>query len=51
LGKANWWIPARLDRVLPRVHVEGHNEVEGHHEPQPVAVPAASAVSPSPRPS
>jgi putative drug exporter of the RND superfamily len=51
LGKANWWIPARLDRVLPRVHVEGHNGVEGHHEPQPVAVPATTAVSPSPRPS
>jgi RND superfamily putative drug exporter len=50
LGKANWWIPARLDRLLPRVHVEGHNEVEEHHEPQPVAVPATTAASGSPRP-
>jgi RND superfamily putative drug exporter len=23
LGKANWWLPATLDRVLPHVHVEG----------------------------
>ena len=22
LGRANWWLPARLDRVLPRFHVE-----------------------------
>ena len=22
LGRANWWLPAWLDRVLPRVHVE-----------------------------
>jgi putative drug exporter of the RND superfamily len=29
LGKANWWIPRRLDRVLP------HFDVEGHHDPVP----------------
>ena len=23
LGRANWWLPGWLDRVLPRVHVEG----------------------------
>jgi RND superfamily putative drug exporter len=23
LGDWNWWIPSWLDRVLPRVHVEG----------------------------
>jgi putative drug exporter of the RND superfamily len=22
LGRANWWIPARLERILPRLHVE-----------------------------
>jgi RND superfamily putative drug exporter len=22
LGRANWWVPAWLDRVLPRLHVE-----------------------------
>jgi RND superfamily putative drug exporter len=24
LGDRNWWLPAWLDRVLPRVSVEGH---------------------------
>ena len=23
LGDRNWWIPKWLDRILPRVHVEG----------------------------
>ncbi|MGH3197650.1 MAG: hypothetical protein ACRDNT_17325, partial [Streptosporangiaceae bacterium] len=22
LGRANWWLPAWLDRALPRLHVE-----------------------------
>jgi RND superfamily putative drug exporter len=35
LGKANWWLPAALNRVLPRVHVEGHEELEAHPEPVP----------------
>jgi putative drug exporter of the RND superfamily len=48
LGKANWWLPATLDRLLPAVHVEGHNDVERHHEPQPVAVRATTAASESP---
>ncbi len=30
LGKANWWMPRWLDRVLPQVHVEG-GHVEGGH--------------------
>jgi putative drug exporter of the RND superfamily len=29
LGRANWWLSARLDRILPRLHV------------QPGALPAA----------
>ena len=28
LGKANWWLPAWLDRVLPHLTVEGSSEVE-----------------------
>jgi RND superfamily putative drug exporter len=24
LGDRNWWIPKWLDRILPRVHIEGH---------------------------
>jgi RND superfamily putative drug exporter len=23
LGGRNWWLPGWLDRVLPRIHVEG----------------------------
>lgn len=34
LGKANWWLPAWLDRWLPRL------EVEGAVTPSPVAAPA-----------
>jgi putative drug exporter of the RND superfamily len=51
LGKANWWLPATLDRILPTVHVEGHDEAEGHHEPQPRAVPAVTAATESRPPS
>jgi RND superfamily putative drug exporter len=45
LGRANWWLPAWLDRVLPRVHVEGHLEAP------PAAVPAVPAATGPPRPS
>jgi RND superfamily putative drug exporter len=31
MGKANWWLPARLDRILPRVTIEG-----GHQAPAAV---------------
>jgi RND superfamily putative drug exporter len=24
LGRANWWMPARLDRILPRLDVDPH---------------------------
>jgi RND superfamily putative drug exporter len=30
LGARNWWLPAWLDRRLPSVHVEGHEE---HYHP------------------
>jgi RND superfamily putative drug exporter len=26
LGRANWWLPRWLSRVVPRVDVEGHEE-------------------------
>ncbi len=29
LGRANWWLPAWLDRVLPRVRIEGADDHEG----------------------
>jgi len=36
LGKANWWLPAWMDRVLPRVDVHGH---EDEPAPEPDAKP------------
>ena len=27
LGERNWWTPAWLDRLLPRLDVEGHSDV------------------------
>ena len=36
LGRANWWLPAWLDKRLPQLHVEGRPEV---HLPAPVAEP------------
>ena len=35
LGKANWWLPGWLDRLLPVVRVEGEAEAT----PAPVPVP------------
>ena len=32
LGRANWWLPAWLDRILPQLHIEGRPEV---HLPAP----------------
>jgi RND superfamily putative drug exporter len=26
MGRANWWLPRWLDRILPRVHIEGPEE-------------------------
>jgi putative drug exporter of the RND superfamily len=31
LGRANWWMPHRLNRLLPDLHVEGQ---PGHHLPE-----------------
>jgi RND superfamily putative drug exporter len=27
-GKANWWLPSWLDRILPRVGIEGRAFLE-----------------------
>jgi RND superfamily putative drug exporter len=35
LGDANWWLPRWLDKLVPRVSIEGegeHLEVEGMRE-------------------
>ena len=29
LGRANWWIPSWLDRILPRLNVEGPTHADG----------------------
>ena len=34
LGDRNWWIPRRLDRILPNIEVEGHDAVVAD-EPHP----------------
>jgi RND superfamily putative drug exporter len=35
LGARNWWMPAWLDRVLPKLNVEGHAAVAPPTAPQP----------------
>jgi RND superfamily putative drug exporter len=44
LGKRNWWLPGWLDRVLPRLNVEG--DVEHGDEPR---APAAISGEPVPQ--
>jgi putative drug exporter of the RND superfamily len=43
MGRANWWLPRWLDRILPRVHIEGPEEPSQptREEPAPLA-PAAT---------
>ena len=38
LGKWNWWFPAWLDRIVPRLDIEG-----GHAVPEVVPAPAGVA--------
>jgi len=39
IGKANWWIPAWLGKILPEVHIEpGEDEVVDDSDVQPVSV-------------
>ncbi|MEV0414357.1 MMPL family transporter [Streptomyces sp. NPDC050448] len=40
LGERNWWLPVRLDRILPRVDIEG--------TPAPAADGPPAAVAPAP---
>jgi RND superfamily putative drug exporter len=41
LGKANWWLPRWLDKVLPEVHIEpGEDEIVDDEEPVPATVGA-----------
>ncbi len=38
LGKANWWLPAWLDRLLPRLTVEGEPRSASVPAPEPAVV-------------
>jgi RND superfamily putative drug exporter len=39
IGKANWWIPVWLGKILPEVHIEpGEDELADDSESQPVVV-------------
>ena len=41
LGDRNWWLPGWLDRLLPNIHVEGHEVTDDESAaPEPI-VPAA----------
>ncbi|CAN5405694.1 MMPL family transporter [soil metagenome] len=41
-GRANWWFPSWLDRILPRLDIEG-----GHSEPHAAPAGAATAGAPA----
>jgi len=42
LGKANWWLPNWLDRVVPRISVEAPPEIQPTG-PEPVPEPVGSS--------
>jgi RND superfamily putative drug exporter len=50
LGKAAWWLPRWLDRLLPDVDVEGE-KLRHQLDDVPATPPAVPSSSPSPSPS
>jgi putative drug exporter of the RND superfamily len=49
-GKANWWLPRSLDRVLPRLNVEGNvsdetNEPQAQRQPFPPTAASEEAAA------
>jgi len=44
LGKANWWLPGWLDRILPKVHIEPSEDEITDDEPEPETEPEPAAV-------
>lgn len=40
LGRANWWLPGWLDRLLPQLRVEGQEATAPVLAPEPVPVPS-----------
>ncbi|MGO9900001.1 MAG: MMPL family transporter [Solirubrobacteraceae bacterium] len=47
LGKANWWLPRSLDRVLPHLNVEGDVNDDPQPEPEPPRLPRDLIPAPS----
>jgi RND superfamily putative drug exporter len=47
MGDANWWLPRRLDRILPRVHVDGPDDRRGPAPPVPSPAPLTPPVPPA----
>jgi RND superfamily putative drug exporter len=43
LGDRNWWLPAWLDRLLPSIHVEGHEVTDDETASAQPVLPAAPA--------
>ncbi|WUI04243.1 MMPL family transporter [Spirillospora sp. NBC_00431] len=39
-GRANWWLPRRLDRRLPHLSVDPADDPPAHHQPSPRRVPS-----------
>jgi RND superfamily putative drug exporter len=48
LGRANWWVPAWLDRALPQLYVEGRPEVHIPAPRHPDTRPGHVVPSPAP---
>ena len=42
LGRANWWLPAWLDRRLPHLDLDSERSAPTTEAPLPVTVPALS---------
>jgi RND superfamily putative drug exporter len=38
MGRANWWMPARLGRMVPQLHIEGRPEVHMPQQRRPAPV-------------
>ncbi|WP_284580834.1 MMPL family transporter [Streptomyces sp. 2P-4] len=49
LGTRNWWLPGPLDRLLPRLDIEGEGTGRGTTRPHPAA-PGPAATEPTPAP-
>jgi len=50
LGDRNWWIPRWLDKVLPRLHVEGSPTHKADIAAIAAEVAAAEAAAPAGKP-